>query len=142
MASVSLTAVATAAVQHLGGLDSGEILSTQQLNDAFAAANLLLESWYQEQVLTIQSLVVLYTLAAGTYTPAAVPVFANNSTPISLPLGVARALEFNLAVELAGQYALPVPPNVSKQASESRFTATPVMINPPRPEKNDEPGEP
>ena len=138
--SVTLTQVTTAAIQELGGLDSGEALSTQQLTDATQAANFLLESWYQEQVLTIQTLVLNYTLASGTYTPASLPAFANPTTPISLPLGVTRSLIFNLALELAGQYSLPIPEGVQKQAYESRFSATPVRIGIPQPQKNDEPG--
>lgn len=142
MPTVNLTTVATAAIQHLGSLDSGETLSAPQLTDARNAANNLLESWYQEQVLTIQTLVVAYTLAAGTYTPAAQPSFPDNTTTITLPLGMIRALELNLAVELSGQYVVPVMPGVLKQASEARFSATPVMIRIMQPEKNDQRGEP
>jgi hypothetical protein len=50
MATISLTAAANSAAQFLGVLDSGESLSTQQVNDAFLVANRLLGNLYQEQL--------------------------------------------------------------------------------------------
>jgi len=46
--AVNLTTVANAAAQYLGVLDSGEQLSTQQLNDALAACNSLFDNWNAE----------------------------------------------------------------------------------------------
>lgn len=67
MPSVSLTTVAQAAVLYLGVLDSGEGLSAQQLADALAAANNLLDNWSSEGIfLMFDVLTTAIPLAAGT----------------------------------------------------------------------------
>jgi hypothetical protein len=90
--SLTLTVAANAAAQFLGVLDSGEALSTQQVADALAAANNLLDSWTNAQTLSMQTLVeqqskeiqvlvdklsllaiplaTVFTLSNGTYNPA------------------------------------------------------------------------
>jgi hypothetical protein len=130
--------VATAAVQYLQGLDSGETLSTQQLSDARAAANLLIESWYQEQVLSIQLFLSLYTLAGGTYTPGTQPSFPDNTTVQTFPLAYIRSLELNLAIELGPQYAIQPTGSLIKQAAEARKAATPVVMQFAVPQRTDE----
>lgn len=105
MATVTLTAAANAAAQFLGVLDSGESLSTQQVTDALAVANNLLESWWQEQTLALQvliteqakagvvfvdtltkaaaPLITAFTLAGAIYTPAQfiAPVLGTGTMP-------------------------------------------------------------
>lgn len=61
MANRSLTTIATAAAQFLGILDSGEALSTQQLTDALAAANNLLDNFSSEQVMLLQATRLTFT---------------------------------------------------------------------------------
>lgn len=90
--AINLTQAATAAAQLLGVLDSGESLSTTQLNDSFGYANRLLLSWFQEQSLSLtiliqeqiaalnvlidqqfrafQPAITGYTLSGGAYTKA------------------------------------------------------------------------
>jgi hypothetical protein len=89
---VSFQTLATQAAQLLGVLDSGESLSTQQLTDALGFANNILDSWTNEETLSLQMLAkeqaaalqILidqqtrmflpvstgYTLSDGTYTAA------------------------------------------------------------------------
>jgi len=138
MPSITLTTAATVAVQMLGSLDSGELLSAQQLTDAQAVANNLLESWYQEQTLSLQTFLALYTLAGGTYTPATQPSFANPTTPITLPLAYIRALELNLAIELSPEYGVQPTQALVKQAAEARKAATPIMLQFAFPQRGDE----
>lgn len=67
MSSVSLTTVAQAAVLYLGVLDSGEGLSAQQLADALAAANNLLDNWSSEGIFLYQDTITTgISLTAGT----------------------------------------------------------------------------
>ncbi len=50
MATLTLTAAATAAAQFLMVIDPGEGLSTQQITDALAVANDLLDNWSSDQL--------------------------------------------------------------------------------------------
>jgi hypothetical protein len=65
MASLTLTQAATHAMQRLGVLDSGEAPSSQQLTDALACANQMLESWLLDEMLVYARRADLYTLQAG-----------------------------------------------------------------------------
>lgn len=140
--SVNLTTVASHALQFIAALDSGETPSPQQLTDALSAANNLLFSWFQEQNLTMQELIleqgrlglawaVAYSLAAGTYippswAPSSAPQFPDTVTPITLPAGYQRALETSLGIELAPQYDVPVMPALAGIAREARAAVNPV----------------
>ena len=57
MATITLTAAATSAVQFVSALDSGVGLSTQQVADALGVANILLANWTNEQTLAFQTLI-------------------------------------------------------------------------------------
>lgn len=63
--SITLTAAATAAVQFLAVLDSGETLSAQQLTDALNAANNILSNWTNEQVEALTLLIQEQIRAGG-----------------------------------------------------------------------------
>lgn len=128
MANLSLTAVAQAAVQFLGVLDAGEGLSAQQLADALAAANNLLDNWTVEQVRALNVILQTFTLAGGTYTPGAVIQFPDTTTAIALPAGYPRALELGLAIELAPQYSMPVSPELQRDLAEARAAASPLAV--------------
>jgi hypothetical protein len=65
MATLTLTAAANAAAQFLGVLDSGESLSTQQIADALAIANDLLDNWSSNKLYILQSLVQQFNLVAA-----------------------------------------------------------------------------
>src|SRR6202030_4031961 len=102
---INLTSVATAAAQFLGVLDSGESLSAQQLTDALAATNALLDNWSTEQTMipsllrSVQNLttaVQLYTIGAGqTWSmtrPVAIAAAALiNSTGPGIPIEVVHS---------------------------------------------------
>lgn len=89
MASQSLTTVATAAAQYLGILDSGGALSTQQLNDALAAMNGVLENWSAEELMIPGLLLQVFSLTAGT---------ASYTIGTGLTFNVVRPLEIEAAV--------------------------------------------
>jgi hypothetical protein len=140
--SVTLATAAQAAAQFLHVLDSGESLSTQQVADALAAANNLLDSWWQEQNLAMQEFIIgqakagaamaaAYSLAAGTYTAptwaaGSVPQFSNSTTPLTLPDAYPRALTLGLAIELAPQYDMIPSEALLKQYTEARAAANPM----------------
>lgn len=128
MSSINLTTYATSAANFLGALDSGEGLSTAQLSDALSAANKLLESWYRAQVLAINVQIAGFTLAAGSYTPATMPQFADNTTPLTLPDGYDRALTLNLAIELAPQYSMQPDAALIKNAADALAAASPPTV--------------
>jgi hypothetical protein len=109
-------------------LDSGEGLSSQQLADALLWCNALLDNWYIEQVRTLNTIVQNFTLSAGTYTPSATPVFADATTPITLPAGYFRALALAMALELAGQYRMEPPAAVLKGYQEARAACVPLAV--------------
>lgn len=99
------------------------------------------------------ALAVAYTLAGGTYTPATytapsynapsfttpsfapgtVPQFADATTPLTLPAGWYRALNLELAIELAPQYDVAPSASLLKQAAEARAAANPVPNRTPIP---------
>lgn len=128
MSSYNLTAVATAAVQYLGVLDSGEGLSTAQKNDALTVANQLLESWYTDQVLAVRIQLAAFTLAAGTYTPATMLQFADLTTPITFPAGWDRAMILGLAVEIAPQYDMQASAELMQAAGKAYANASPPTV--------------
>lgn len=130
--SITLTAAATAAAQFLEVLDSGEALSSQQLADALLVANNLLESWWEAQVLAINVQLAAFTLAAGTYTPATTPQFADTTTPITIPSGWVRALKLGLAIEISSQYAVAPSQALLQQFSEAINVVTPVPARVPK----------
>lgn len=127
MATMTLTAAATAAAQFLGVLDSGESLSAQQLTDALNAANNMLENWTNEQVRTIQAIVPIFSLAGGTYTPGTILAFPDTTTPLAIPLGYFRAIQLGLAIELAPQYDMQPSPALLKNFAEARSAANPLI---------------
>lgn len=128
MPSFSLTQVATAAAQFLGILDSGEGLSAQQLTDALAAANNLLDNWTVEQVRALNSILQTFTLAGGIYTPGTILQFADVTIPLALPSGYGRALTLGLAIELAPQYSMEPSQALVKDLSEARAAASPLVV--------------
>src|SRR5258708_27479245 len=101
MASLSLTQVATAAAQFLMVLDSGEGLSSQQLADALAAVNSMVRNWTNEQVQALKLALQSYTLAGGTYTPAATIQFPDTVSSITIPDEYVRVFELGAAVQVA-----------------------------------------
>jgi hypothetical protein len=126
MPNVTLTAVATAAAQFLHVLDSGESLSSQQLTDALAAVNNLLDNLTNEQVKLIQSIVPFFTLAAGSYSPASTIQFPDTTTPTTVPNGYVRVLELGAAIELAPQYDVTPLPSLVQRYEEARAAANPL----------------
>lgn len=125
--AISLTSAANNAALELGVLDSGESLSTQQLNDALLAANNMLENWVNEQVKQIQAIIPIFSLAGGTYTPAAILQFADLTTPLVLPAGYARVIVLGLAMELAPQYDMDPSGALQKNYAEARSAANPLL---------------
>lgn len=59
------------------------------------------------------------TSAMVLYTPVALTEFPDYATQFTFPPGYARAMRYNLAVELAPEYGLSVPPSISTVASQS-----------------------
>lgn len=129
MATLSLTQAATAAAQFLMVEDSGESLSTQQLADALAAANALLDNWTIEQVRTINLIVQAFNLAAGTYTPGSTIQFPDTVSSITLPAGYVRPLELALAIELAPQYDMQPSAALLKNYAEARTAASILTVS-------------
>lgn len=76
--AATLTQVATAAAQFLGVLYSGESLSAQQLADALAAINNMLDNWSSQKLLVMRSLLQSqpYTAATQSYALTALKVEA------------------------------------------------------------------
>ena len=127
--TITLQAAATAAAQFLGVLDSGEGLSTQQLTDAFNAANSMLDNWTIEQVRLLNAILPTFSLAGGTYTPGSTLQFvsADNLNPITPPQGYVRAIELGLAIELAPQYDMQPSAALLAQYKEARAAASPLV---------------
>ncbi len=125
MSSFSLTSIATNAANFLGILDLGESLSSAQLTQARTTANQLLESWYTSQVVAINVQLASFTLAAGSYTPATMLQFADNTTPITLPAGWDRTLTLGLAVEMAPQYDMLPSEELQRAAGKAYTHASP-----------------
>lgn len=127
MPSLSLTQAANAAMLFLGVLDSGESLSTQQYTDALNAANAMLASWTNEQTAFLQQALAAFTLAGGTYTPGTILQFADVTTALTVPNGYVRAIQLNLAIELASQYDVDPSATLMRQAAEARAAACPFI---------------
>lgn len=66
MATITLTAAANHAAQYLGVLDSGESLSSQQIADALAAANNLLDNWSDDGLMIPTRSFLTQALSVGT----------------------------------------------------------------------------
>lgn len=66
MATLTLTAAANAAAQFLHVLDSGESLSTQQVADALAAGNDMIDSWSSDRLMALSAKVDTQATVAGT----------------------------------------------------------------------------
>lgn len=60
--AVNLTTVANAAAQFLGVLDSGESLSAQQLTDALAAGNNMLDNWSSEGLFALSDTITSWPI--------------------------------------------------------------------------------
>lgn len=127
MPTISLTTAANVAAQFLGVLDSGESLSSQQLNDAQGAANNMLENWTNEQTSFLRQALTAFTLAGGTYTAGTLLQFPDATTPLNIPAGYLRAIELNLALELAAQYDVDPSAALIRQAAEARAAACPFI---------------
>lgn len=139
--SLTLTAAANSAAQFIEVIDSGGSLSSQQLTDALAVANLILANWTNEQTAGMALLIaqqakiglafvakqvaegyplsIAYTLAGGTY------VAATYSAPTFTPSAVFQfpdkttPISLPAGVDRALQLALSVElaPQYGKQAS-------------------------
>jgi hypothetical protein len=92
--TLSLTTVANAAAQFLGVLDSGESLSAQQLTDALAVANQLLDNWSSEGLFAVADLITSFTLTSGvqSYT-----IGAGQTINITRPVQIVAAAFKNAA---------------------------------------------
>lgn len=66
MATRTLTVMANAAAQFLGVLDSGAALSSQQVADALAAANDMIDNWSTDGLMILQSLFATVNYVGGT----------------------------------------------------------------------------
>jgi hypothetical protein len=66
MPSATLTTIANSAAQYLGVLDSGEALSTQQVADALAAMNNLIDQWGTDALMVYSEVRSVQTLVAAT----------------------------------------------------------------------------
>lgn len=86
MATLTLTAAATAAAQFLHVLDSGESLSAQQLADALAASNSLLDNWSSEEHMVPSLLLQTFALTGNqqSYTIGTGLNF-NVARPVAIP---------------------------------------------------------
>ena len=67
-----------------------------------------------------------------THTP--IPAFTSGTTTVALPPGYQRAIEYNLAMELAPEYDRTIPPSVAVGAASSRYSLQrinhrPVSVN-------------
>lgn len=78
--SITLTALANTAAQFLGSLDSGEGLSNQQLLDAQAAANDMLDNWSSDGLFALSDVVTQWNLAGGVQSYSIGPGQAINIT--------------------------------------------------------------
>lgn len=126
--ALSFATTAQVAAQKCGILDSGESLSSQQLSDLLILANNLLETWYTAQVIAIDAQLQVFTLAAGTYTPAAMPQFASTVASVTLPAAWDRVLELGLAIEAAGEFVRAVSPDLMQQFQDAFKNASPPGI--------------
>lgn len=117
----------TAALQYLGVLDAGEAPSAQQLTDALAAGNAILDSWAGEQQRIVNTINLNFPIAAISLTQNLILVFIDNGTPVVFPTGYVRAFEMALALELASQYGVPLPPDLPGRYAEARAAACPLL---------------
>lgn len=128
--STNLTTVATAAAQYLGVLDSGEGLSSQQLADALAAMNNILDNWSTDPSM-IPAVTRTVTSGSMALTWTALTQFPDATTPITIPPGYLLVYELTLAIVLAPQYDMPASKElVAAQADEvSRIRKLNEMAN-------------
>jgi hypothetical protein len=92
MATVTLTTLATAAVEDLGVLDAGGALSPSQLAQALTAANTMLDNWSSQKLLIARSLLQTFTLANGTQDYTIGPALTFNVTPAPVKIVAATLL--------------------------------------------------
>ena len=64
------------------------------------------------------------------YSPTALVVFADRTTSYNFPPGYERALRYNLAVELAPEYGVPLDPVIAAIAAESKGNIKRANIEP------------
>lgn len=144
--SVTLTTIATLAVQFTGQIDSGEGLSTQQLTDATTAANFVLDSWWQEQALAIQILInkqsrdmallvdklarlgtalaASYTVAGGSYTAATYTAPSYNAGSVPQFANATTPINLPDGIPLALSWALAV----GELGAQYSAQVTPAML--------------
>jgi hypothetical protein len=89
--ATSLTQAATAAAQFLHVLDPGESLSAQQLADALAACNNMLDSWSSDEGMILASTELSFNTAAGTQSYTIGPGMTIASTPAPRSIKAASA---------------------------------------------------
>jgi hypothetical protein len=73
------------------------------------------------------------SVTAPSFAPGTPPQFADNTTPITLPVGWYRLLNFLLAIELAPQYSVAPSDALLKDAAQALAAATPVPNKTPVP---------
>jgi hypothetical protein len=100
--AVTLTQLATSAVEDLGVIDVGEALSAAMIAQALTVANNMLDNWSSQKLLIMRSLLQSLTLADATqsYTVTGSPLkiaaaTLKNSAGPSSPIQVVNALEWS-----------------------------------------------
>lgn len=88
MPGPNLTTVATAAAQLLGVMDSGESLSTQQLNDTLAIVNNFLDNWSSEESMIAPIVRQTFVTVAATQTYT---IGTGQAINVTRPVAVAAA---------------------------------------------------
>lgn len=111
---------------QLNIIASGASPSSDESDDALTALNLLIESWNE---MLEKTLAGSYASIFFTFTPLAVFVDLEDDVDVGdHPLGVQRALVFNLCEEIASQYGRAVPEAIAAKAVSSRAA---IMTLPP-----------
>ncbi len=109
--TTSLTALANAAAQDIGVLDSGESISAQQLADSLDICNKILDNWSSEgiQIPFAGNSSQALTAGAGSYTVGAAQTWNINPAPlritgasllmangVTLPIKVVNSVEWDM----------------------------------------------
>ena len=114
---VSFQTLATQAAQLLGVLDSGESLSAQQLTDTLGFTNNILDSWTNEETLSLQML--------AKEQAAALQILIDQQTRMFLPVSTGYALS-------GGTYtAATFTPSTFAPGAVLQFASTAASITAP-----------